>query len=124
DRGIEYTSLATMFLDEPFTVADLRRIYESVWGVELHPANFRRKVLATPGSSPRPGTRDRPGEGGPSCTYGGDHAAASRDPASPVTAGHCGAVRADVPLLTLLWVSRLSESSLTEAATDLSDRPC
>jgi 8-oxo-dGTP diphosphatase len=46
---LEYTSLATTFLDEPFTIADLRRIYEAVWGVQLHPANFRRKVLSTPG---------------------------------------------------------------------------
>jgi 8-oxo-dGTP diphosphatase len=46
---LEYTSLATTFLEEPFTIADLRRIYEAVWGVPLHPANFRRKVLSTPG---------------------------------------------------------------------------
>jgi 8-oxo-dGTP diphosphatase len=46
---LEYTSLGATFLEEPFTIADLRRIYEAVWGVELHPANFRRKVLATPG---------------------------------------------------------------------------
>ena len=46
---LEYTSLATSFLDEPFTIADLRRVYETVWGVPLHPANFRRKVLSTPG---------------------------------------------------------------------------
>lgn len=46
---LEYTNLATWLLDEPFTIAELRRVYEAVWGVPLHPANFRRKVLATPG---------------------------------------------------------------------------
>src|SRR6266511_4289193 len=46
---LEYTNLATWLLDEPFTVAELRRVYEAVWGVHLHQANFRRKVLATPG---------------------------------------------------------------------------
>ncbi|MEA2972933.1 MAG: 8-oxo-dGTP diphosphatase [Actinomycetota bacterium] len=46
---LEYTSLATGFVEEPFTVADLRRVYEAVWDVPLHPANFRRKVLSTPG---------------------------------------------------------------------------
>lgn len=46
---LEYTSLATSFVEEPFTIADLRRVYEAVWSVRLHPANFRRKVLSTPG---------------------------------------------------------------------------
>lgn len=46
---LEYTSLATGFVEEPFTIADLRRVYEAVWSVLLHPANFRRKVLSTPG---------------------------------------------------------------------------
>ena len=46
---LEYTTVATSLVTEPFTIPELRRVYESVWGVSLHPANFRRKVLATPG---------------------------------------------------------------------------
>jgi 8-oxo-dGTP diphosphatase len=44
----EYTTVATTLVTEPFTIPELRRVYESVWSVTLHPANFRRKVLATP----------------------------------------------------------------------------
>jgi 8-oxo-dGTP diphosphatase len=46
---LEYTSLAASFIEEPFTLSDLRRVYEAVWQVELHVGNFRRKVLSTPG---------------------------------------------------------------------------
>jgi len=60
---LEYTSLATTLLPEPFTMGDLRRVYETVWGVELHPANFRRKVLATPGFVEPTGDRGPTGRG-------------------------------------------------------------
>jgi 8-oxo-dGTP diphosphatase len=60
---LEYTSLATNFLDEPFTIADLRRVYETVWAVHLHPANFRRKVLASPGFVTPTGDRRSTGRG-------------------------------------------------------------
>jgi 8-oxo-dGTP diphosphatase len=46
--SLERTPLATSFVEGPFTVADLRRVYEAVWGTALHPANFRRKVLSVP----------------------------------------------------------------------------
>ena len=45
---LEVSTIATSFVEEPFTIADLRRVYESVWGTSLHPANFRRKVLSVP----------------------------------------------------------------------------
>jgi 8-oxo-dGTP diphosphatase len=60
---LEYTSLAATFLEEPFTIADLRRIYEAVWGHPLHPANFRRKVLSTPGFLTSTGTERNTGRG-------------------------------------------------------------
>jgi len=41
---LEYTSLAAAFCGDEFTVADLRRVYEIVWGARLDPRNFHRKV--------------------------------------------------------------------------------
>jgi 8-oxo-dGTP diphosphatase len=46
---LEYTPLATAFCDATFTVAELRRVYEIVWGEPLDPRNFHRKVTGTPG---------------------------------------------------------------------------
>ena len=59
---IEYSSLATAFCPEEFTVGELRRVYESVWGVALDPRNFHRKVTGTPGFLvPAGGTTTRQG---------------------------------------------------------------
>ncbi len=61
---LEYTSLATAFVPEEFTLADLRRVYEAVWGVPLDPANFRRKVVSTPGFVVESDKTASPGPGG------------------------------------------------------------
>ncbi len=46
---LEYSPLAAAFCDPTFTIADLRRVYEIVWGRELDPSNFHRKVSSAEG---------------------------------------------------------------------------
>lgn len=58
---IEYTSLAASFCNSEFTVAELRRVYEIVWGVSIDARNFHRKVTGTTGfleATERTTTRD------------------------------------------------------------------
>ncbi|MGX6605481.1 NUDIX hydrolase [Micromonosporaceae bacterium Da 78-11] len=46
---LEYTPLATAFVEDEFTIGQLRNVYAAVWGEELHAGNFHRKVLSVPG---------------------------------------------------------------------------
>ena len=46
---LEYTPLATAFCPPEFTVAQLRRVYEAVWGTALDARNFHRKVTGAAG---------------------------------------------------------------------------
>jgi len=59
---LEYTSLAASFCAGEFTVAELRRVYEAVWGSALDPRNFHRKVTGAVGFlEPTGGTTTRDG---------------------------------------------------------------
>jgi 8-oxo-dGTP diphosphatase len=70
---LEYTALAAEFVSEPFTIADLRRVYEVVWGVVLDPSNFRRKMLSIDGFLIPTGLTEPTGKR-PASLYGKGHA--------------------------------------------------
>lgn len=46
---LEYSPLGAAFCGDEFTIAQLRSIYEAVWGTRLDPRNFHRKATGTPG---------------------------------------------------------------------------
>ncbi|MCM3882471.1 NUDIX domain-containing protein [Frankia sp. R82] len=66
---IEYSAVATAFCEPEFTVADLRRIYELVWGCRLDPRNFHRKVTGTAGFLLPTGRFTTPDSGRPAELY-------------------------------------------------------
>jgi len=66
---LEYTTVAAAFCPEPFTVAQLRRVYEVVWGVALDPSNFRRKVTRAEGFLDVTGDRTVVETGRPAALY-------------------------------------------------------
>ena len=47
--NLEYQGLATRFLPEFFTLGEIQDVYETIWEVELDPANFRDKLTNTDG---------------------------------------------------------------------------
>jgi 8-oxo-dGTP diphosphatase len=66
---LEYSPLATAFCADEFTVAELRQVYEIVWGVELDPANFHRKVTGSAGFLMPTGRRTSRNGGRPAQLY-------------------------------------------------------
>jgi 8-oxo-dGTP diphosphatase len=42
---LEVSGIAPAFVGETFTMAELRAVYEAIWGVQLDAANFRRSLV-------------------------------------------------------------------------------
>jgi 8-oxo-dGTP diphosphatase len=61
---LEVSGIATAFVGATFTLAELRAVYEAVWGVQLDAANFRRSVAADDGWVIPTGHRAEPGPAG------------------------------------------------------------
>lgn len=61
---LEVTGVATAFVGPTFTLAELRAVYEAVWGVRLDGANFRRSVVSEGEWVIPTGRRARPGAAG------------------------------------------------------------
>jgi 8-oxo-dGTP diphosphatase len=61
---LEVSGIATAFVGTTFTMAELRAVYEAVWGVQLDAANFRRSLVAEDGWVVPTGRRARPGPAG------------------------------------------------------------
>jgi 8-oxo-dGTP diphosphatase len=62
---LEYTTLAAAFCPPEFTISQLRRVYEAVWGASPDPRNFSRKVTSTPDFLVPTGTKVSSGRGRP-----------------------------------------------------------
>ena len=61
---LELKGIATAFVGTTFTLAELRAVYEAVWGVQLDAANFRRSIVAEDGWVIPTGRRAQPGASG------------------------------------------------------------
>ena len=61
---LDVKGIAPAFVGETFTLAELRTVYEAVWGVQLDAANFRRSVVQEDGWVIPTGRRAQPGPSG------------------------------------------------------------
>jgi 8-oxo-dGTP diphosphatase len=61
---LEISGIATAFVGATFTIAELRAVYEAIWGVQLDAANFRRTIVAEEGWVIPTGRLAQPGAAG------------------------------------------------------------
>ena len=61
---LEVSGIATAFVGPTFTMAELRAVYEAIWGVQLDAANFRRSIVGEDGWVIPTGRRAQPGSTG------------------------------------------------------------
>jgi 8-oxo-dGTP diphosphatase len=61
---LEVSGIATAFVGTTFTMAELRAVYEAIWGVQLDAANFRRSIVSEDGWVIPTGRRAQPGSAG------------------------------------------------------------
>lgn len=66
---IEYSPLATAFCPPEFTIAELREVYEAVWGASIDARNFHRKAVGTPGFLEATGSSRAQAVGRPAALY-------------------------------------------------------
>ncbi|HET8657956.1 MAG TPA: NUDIX domain-containing protein [Micromonosporaceae bacterium] len=66
---LEYTTVATAFCADRFTIGELRHVYEVIWGMPLDPRNFNRKVTNTEGFAVPTGERRAQETGRPAALY-------------------------------------------------------
>lgn len=66
---LERSAIGTSFCQPAFTISELRRMYEVVWGVQLDPRRFRRKVTRVRGFVEPTGEKATRGMGRPAELY-------------------------------------------------------
>ncbi|MGP3691617.1 NUDIX hydrolase [Streptomyces sp. IBSNAI002] len=66
---LQHSAVATQFCGPEFTIAELRNVFETVWGQLLDGPNFHRKVTEAAGFIVPVGRRRKPAVGRPAALY-------------------------------------------------------
>jgi len=66
---LEYSPIGTAFCRGSFTINELRQVYETVWGCDLDPRNFHRKITSTAAFVEPTGDRTTRQGGRPAALY-------------------------------------------------------